>query len=318
MKHFITALLASLLLLPVAPARAAVLADTDTCTMVFITIPVAHIRQSPAHSSEMVTQALLGTPACVTDTVGEWFGVTLPDSYTGFINSSSVTPVSTEDYVAWKKTPRIIVTCPTTVDVLADTTRGGRITYLMNGTILPAKSSAGSNYLCVSLPDSTAGYIPADMAMPLSEAFTTFTDTDLVIATAALANGAPYLWGGTTLLAPDCSGLVRRAYFATGILLPRDASQQALVGIDIPVARPDLWKRGDLLFFTNEAGTKITHVAIYDRRGRFIHSSGKVFTASIDPADPLYIPRKVVQVVRIAGCEDTPGIIRLTSHPWYF
>lgn len=318
MKYLIIALLASLLLLPAVPARAAVLADTDTSTMVFVNIPVAHIRHTPAHSSEMVTQVLLGTPMCITDTIGEWFGVTLPDSYTGFINSSSVTSVSAEDFAAWKKSPRVIVNCAATVDVVADTIKGGRLTYLMNGTILPAKATPGSNYLYVSLPDSNAGYIPADMAMPLSEAFTPFTDTDLVIATASLATGAPYLWGGTTLLAPDCSGLVRRAYFAAGILLPRDASQQALVGIDIPVSRPDLWKRGDLLFFTNEAGNKITHVAIYDRRGRFIHSSGKVFTASIDPADPLYIPRKVVQVVRVAGCEDTPGIIRITSHPWYF
>ena len=154
--------------------------------------------------------------------------------------------------------------------------------------------------------------------MPFPGAFSRYTDTDIVLSTASLALGAPYLWGGTTLLAPDCSGLVRRAYFAAGLLLPRDASQQALAGIEIPLSRPDLWKRGDLLFFTNDAGTKITHVAIYDRRGRFIHSSGKVFIASVYPEDDLYIPRRVARVVRIAGCEDTPGIIRLTSHPWYF
>ncbi|MDE6049228.1 MAG: C40 family peptidase [Paramuribaculum sp.] len=317
MKHLVTALLASLLLMPAYPARAAVPALADSA-MAFVAVPVAHLREKPAHSSEMVSQALLGTPVCVTDTVGEWIAVILPDSYPGYISSSSLVAVSPDDFARWKSSDRVIVTAPATVDVVADTVRGGRITYLMNGTVVCGHSDPGSGYFAVTMPDGGSGYIPQNAAMPFPGAFSRYTDTDIVLSTASLALGAPYLWGGTTLLAPDCSGLVKRAYFAAGLLLPRDASQQALAGIEIPLSRPDLWKRGDLLFFTNDAGTKITHVAIYDRRGRFIHSSGKVFIASVYPEDDLYIPRRVARVVRIAGCEDTPGIIRLTSHPWYF
>lgn len=303
--------------MPAVPAQAVASFSADSA-MAFVAIPVAHLRGEPAHSSEMVTQALIGTPLCVRDTVGEWLEVTLPDSYSGFINSSSVVKASPEEYSLWKKSPRVIVTAPATVDVIADTVKGGRITYLTGGAVLCGEAAPGSGFCTVTLPDGAKGFIPADAAMPLESVCTPHTDTDLVLETARQALGAPYLWGGTTLLAPDCSGLVRRAYFAAGLLLPRDASQQAEVGIEIPLHRPDLWRKGDLLFFTNDAGTRITHVAVFDRRGRFIHSSGKVFIASVYPEDPLYIPRKVALVVRVAGCEDTPGIIRITSHPWYF
>ena len=316
MKNFVIALLASLLLVPAIPAQAAVPAFVGK-DMAFVAIPVAHLRAEPAHSSEMVSQALLGTPVCVTDTIGEWLAVTLPDNYTGYINTSSLVAASQQDFAEWKASPRVLVTVPSTVDVLDDTIRGKKLTYLMNGTVVRGDASPGSGYFSIILPGGVAGFIPADAAERFGESFSQYTDTNLVLATASLAIGAPYLWGGTTLLAPDCSGLVRRAYFAAGLLLPRDASQQALVGIQIPLERQDLWKRGDLLFFTNDSG-KITHVAIYDRNGRYIHSSGKVFNASVNPEDALFIPRKVALVVRVAGCEDTPGIVRLTSHPWYF
>lgn len=316
MKKIVISLISSLLLLPVFPARAAVPVLADSA-MAFVAIPVAHLRSAPAHSAEMASQALLGTPVCVTDTVGEWLAVVLPDGYEGYFNSSSLVKVTSDEFARWKASPRVIVTVPATVDVVDDTIRGKRITYLVNGTVVRGKAEPGSGYFSIVLPDGSAGYIPADAAEKFGAAFSEHTDTDLVFSTASLALGAPYLWGGTTLLAPDCSGLVRRAYFAAGLLLPRDASQQALVGIEIPLERPDLWKRGDLLFFANDAG-KITHVAIYNRNGRFIHSSGNVFNASVYPDDALYIPRKVTLVVRVAGCEDTPGIVRLKSHPWYF
>ena len=46
----------------------------------------------------------------------------------------------------------------------------------------------------------------------------------------------------------DCSGLTRLAYLSEGIMLPRDASQQALVGIEI---QTEDVADGDLLFFAS-------------------------------------------------------------------
>lgn len=318
MKRITQILLTLLLLLPAIPARAAAGVDSVPPPVALVSIPVAHLRGAPAHSSEMVTQALLGTPVELIDSTGEWLLARLPDTYTGYIHSSSVTRLSPGQFARWQASPRLIAVCPATADITADSLAGPRISYLLGGAIVQGSLLPGSDFATVTLPDGSTGYTHADALMPLSSYAPWRTDTDMVISTAASALGAPYLWGGTTLLAPDCSGLVKRAFFATGIILPRDASQQALVGVEIPLGRPDLWQRGDLLFFSGSNPEKITHVAIYDRGGRFIHASGKVFTSSINPADPLWIPRPVVKVVRIAGCENTPGITHIRSHPLYF
>ncbi len=85
------------------------------------------------------------------------------------------------------------------------------------------------------------------------------TPQDVIVAARAFLD-VPYLWGGTSARGLDCSGFVQLAYRLCGIVLTRDADQQARQGRAVEGAP----RAGDLVFFR----TPISHVglALDDRR----------------------------------------------------
>ena len=92
---------------------------------------------------------------------------------------------------------------------------------------------------------------------------------EAVLETARMFLGAPYEWGGVTVVGLDCSGLVQVVHRRFGLLIPRNAEQQATAGQEVPFdeARP-----GDLLYYGD-------HIAIYAGDGQVVHASresGKV------------------------------------------
>ncbi len=93
--------------------------------------------------------------------------------------------------------------------------------------------------------------------------------------------GTRYRYGGTSRGGIDCSGFTSTVYRSQGIKIPRTAMQQSKVGKS--VSKSDL-KKGDLIFFKTNRGTRVNHVGMYIGNGQFIHASsggGRVKTDSL-------------------------------------
>ncbi|WP_432353478.1 NlpC/P60 family protein [Sporosarcina sp. A2] len=83
----------------------------------------------------------------------------------------------------------------------------------------------------------------------------------------------PYFWGGMSSYGYDCSGLTYNMFKACGLFIPRDASDQALTGIEIPLDDRSVWRKGDLLFFADEQSGAVDHVGFYYGLGQMIHAT---------------------------------------------
>lgn len=84
--------------------------------------------------------------------------------------------------------------------------------------------------------------------------------------------GVPYKYGGDDKRGVDCSGLTYNIYSKVyGIRLSRRSSEQYKKDVR-RVPKSDLIS-GDLVFFSTGNGEKVTHVGIYLKDDKFIHSS---------------------------------------------
>jgi len=86
---------------------------------------------------------------------------------------------------------------------------------------------------------------------------------DELLATGRRFLGVRYLWGGTSGWGLDCSGLVHLTLRSYGVLLPRDACDQA-GHRDIDPVAVDEALPGDLYFFARPA-EKVSHVGFATR-----------------------------------------------------
>ncbi len=89
-----------------------------------------------------------------------------------------------------------------------------------------------------------------------------------IAETALTQLGRPYRYGGSTTEGFDCSGLVRFAYLAQGITVPRTTGEQFQAARAVKAGK---LAPGDLLFFRID-GKQVSHVAIYAGDGRFVHA----------------------------------------------
>lgn len=247
-------------------------------------LSVVSMRAHPAHAAEQVSQALMGTPVKILQRDGDWSRVQTPDGYEGWIIDHSLVFLEPDEFCRWCCSPKVMITAPFELH------DADRRTDLVAGDILQIDGDS------LRLPDGRMILQPEGVT-PLDALGDDFRP-ELLPRFAEQYMGVPYLWGGLSSKGMDCSGLVRMAYMAQGRLLPRDAWQQALEGVEV---ERDSLRAGDLIFFGNKRTGKVTHVAIYDCNNEYIHASQLVRRNSLDPASPRYLPLDILHVRRTSG-----------------
>jgi hypothetical protein len=270
-------------------------------TWALATLSVSNIRTLPSDASELVSQSLMGTPLKVLDYVDKWYRVQTPEHYIGWMDTSGLELFSAKEIEYWKKSERYLYNHLSGYAFNVPSLKGNIVTDLVLGDLFEVESAV-KGFLKIRIPDGRIGYVQKSDCISFKDWSYSEPKVQSILSMARQMMGSPYLWGGTSSKAVDCSGFVKLIFYAQGIILARDASQQARYGESIDFTNMNNLLPGDLLFFGNSA-QRIRHVGIYLGKGDFIHASGRVFISSIDPNDPKYdINRKNVSARRIRNC----------------
>ncbi|PWG80771.1 hypothetical protein DDR33_09940 [Pararcticibacter amylolyticus] len=311
-----------------------ILPDSDLHGLIYglANLSVCNNRVRPEQSAELVTQVLLGTPVIILKKERGYYLVRTPDQYLSWIEDNAVAAMDKFAFDSWKQENKVVFTADYGHAFEEPSFDATRVSDLVAGNILVLKGKAGKFYRVI-YPDGRTGYVPVKQCRPYSKwAGRKDPDPSQIINTAKMMTGVPYLWGGTSVKGVDCSGFTKTSYFLNGIILARDASQQALYGEKIDIYENDSLSvtkclknllPGDLLFFGTrraDRSDRVTHTAIYIGKGEFIQSSGMVRISSLVRSSPLYDTYHspgLLSARRILTAIGTEGITRVREHSLY-
>ncbi|MBQ2243123.1 MAG: C40 family peptidase [Bacteroidales bacterium] len=287
---------------------------------------VANLRYEADYSSEMATQVLMGTPLKVLEKKSYWYRVVTPEGYIAWVTVGSVKTMNEEEFTAWRDSYRVIVDTHYTLFRDKPSKNGAIISDGVWGDIVQSPVNKVVNgFQQVMLPNGKTAYVPAADVKPFQKWLDSRNPTtDNILNTGKQFLGFPYLWAGTSIKGLDCSGFVKTSHYLNGIILRRDASQQAKIGEEVDITNGiDNLVKGDILFFgrkaTAERPARVTHVGMYLGEGMFIHSATFVKMNSLVPGTDNYYDGTMVCARRINGMEDTIyGLWSIAKHPWYF
>jgi cell wall-associated NlpC family hydrolase len=232
--------------------------------------PEAPLRHEPRPDAPLDSEALKGERVTVYDANAEgWSWGQLEDGYVGWLPSAALaTPGSP---------PTHKVAALHTFVFPGPSIRSPPVEILPFGAKL--NIAEVRDRMAITPP---GGYVPAAHLKPIAD-----NEPDFV-AVAERFVGAPYLWGGKTMLGIDCSGLVQLALSACGIACLRDSDMQERA-LGAPVDLSEL-TRGDLIFWPG-------HVAIARDRHSLVHANAFHMAVAMEPA------ADAIGRIRAAGSE---------------
>ncbi|MET3035184.1 C40 family peptidase [Chryseobacterium sp. NRRL B-14859] len=202
-------------------------------------VTVAPVRAENSDKAEIVTEILFGESADIMEVNKNWTKIKMHyDGYEGWMDTKQIKPV-TDEMLAGRKVTVV------TEDFASVLMNDGKTLLSMGSEVeFPVVASRRSHDVRESIALTAREFL-----------------------------NVPYLWGGKSFFAVDCSGFTQLVYKIHDIKLPRDTYQQAEVGE--PLTFVEETQPGDLAFFENEEG-RIIHVGIMLENQKIIHASGKV------------------------------------------
>lgn len=208
-------------------------------------VTVAPVRAENSDRAEIVTEILYGESADILEVNKNWTKIKMHyDGYEGWMDTKQIKQVS-EEYLANRKVSLI--------------TEGFSSVMTLDGKTL---LSMGSEVEFPAVASRRSHDVRESIALTAKEFL-----------------NIPYLWGGKSFFAVDCSGFVQLVYKIHNIKMPRDTYQQAEVGEVLSFVEES--QPGDLAFFENSEG-KIIHVGIMLENQKIIHASGKIRIDTLD------------------------------------
>lgn len=220
------------------------------------------VRENPSSLAEQVTQLLFGDFVEILqerkagDSAHSWSEIRiLDDDYKGWVDSRQLFTVQEKDYRNHKYIVKDFVGAIAIDQTVVVVPFGAKVIDL-------DYDLAGHKFHCVN-PKMLTAFLPYNI-------------NNLSMVMINYLN-CPYQWGGKSVMGIDCSGLTQMVYSFFAKKLPRNASQQALLGQQVDFENI---KEGDLMFFGND--NKISHVGIAMKDNHIYHSSAYVHVDSYD------------------------------------
>lgn len=213
---------------------------------------------SAALRAEQVTQLVLGETAAVLEVSGVWRRVrTDLDHYEGWVHAGYLVEVDAASAADWRRD--------------AGGWSEGALVRTDCGTVrVPLRGRVALEGDAVRLPDGRRGPVVEGAVKPAPDAASAARALPPERWALQRFAGTQYQWGGITPCGVDCSGLVQTTFLARGLTLPRDSHLQVECGVPVAV---DEIRPGDLLFFHDASGPRITHIAFAADDETLVHST---------------------------------------------
>lgn len=228
-----------------------------------VRVAIADLRRRPSGDAPLETQGLFGDAVRVFESGEEgWSFVQLEaDSYVGYMESEALGP--------FVEALSLRVCAPRTLLFSGPDIKSAPLGALPMGARVAPTGEASDHNARYRLVAPFGAVVeqhlePADARAP-----------DFV-AVAERLLGAPYLWGGKSVLGIDCTGLTQLSLSMAGISAPRDSDLQSDWVEEVDPATPR--RRGDLVFWKGHVGIMLDGV-------RLLHANAHHMMTAIEPLE---------------------------------